>query len=81
MPSVTFTFTAEQATRTLAAEKGFDPIPAGAVNPATGQPWTDFDWWKRCVIAHLKRNVFLWERKTAIAAATAAINPDPDIGG
>jgi hypothetical protein len=83
MPQVVLNFTQAQATRSLAATLGLYPKPPPEsdiyLNPATGEPWTDNAWWKRCLITHLKNDVFRWEKGVATSNAMAGVDPDPDI--
>jgi len=87
MPQITFTFTVEQSARTSQAEQTLDPIPVQedaslrAVNPKTDLPWTDLDWWKRCVMKHLRGNVRKADRKIAFKNAEDSLDTSVDIGG
>ena len=80
MPQVILNFTTDQAARSLAATVGLHPKPdIDTDNPATGQPWTDQQWWKRCLIVHLKDDVRKWERAVAVNDAVSTLDQDPDI--
>jgi hypothetical protein len=87
MPQITFTFTVEQSVRTSRAEQTLDPIPfqedtnIPVVNPRTDLPWTDLDWWKRCVMKHLRENVRKADRKIAFKNAEDSLETSVDIGG